>query len=47
MWCSSNRKKECSVFTIGRIMINRMQVTAALGFASVAGAIHEAAEKWG
>ena len=47
MWCSSNRQNECSVFTIGRIMIDHMQTTAALSFAAVAGAILEASEKWG
>jgi len=47
MWCSSNREKECSVFTIGRIMIEQMQVTAALSFAAATTAILEAAEKWG
>jgi hypothetical protein len=46
-WCSSNRKKECSVFTIGRIMIDQMQITAAVAFAAVAGAIVEASRKWG
>jgi hypothetical protein len=47
MWCSSNREKECSVFTIGRIMLDQMQLTAASSFAAVAGAILEASEKWG
>lgn len=46
-WCSSNRQNECSVFTIGRIMLDQMQVTAALGFAAVAAAIVEASTKWG
>jgi hypothetical protein len=47
MWCSSNRQKECSVFTIGRIMIDQMQLTAAVSFAAAAGAVLETAEKWG
>ena len=46
-WCSSNRQKECSVFTIGCIMIDQMQTTAAVAFAAVAGAIVEASKKWG
>ena len=47
MWCSSNRDKECSVFTIGRIMLDQMQLTGVKSFAAVAGAIIEASEKWG
>jgi hypothetical protein len=47
LWCSSNREKECSVFTIGRIMRDQMQLTATQSFAAVAGAILEASEKWG
>jgi hypothetical protein len=46
-WCSSNDPKQCSVFTIGRIMIDRMQVTAREAFAGVARAVEEAAPKWG
>jgi hypothetical protein len=34
------------VFTIGRIMIDQLQVTAALGFAAIAADILEASEKW-
>lgn len=47
MWCSSNRENECSVFTIGRIMIDQMQLTAAAAFAAAAAGIAEAARKWG
>jgi hypothetical protein len=47
MWCSSNRQKECSVFTIGRIMWERMEVSPTLAFAAVVAAIAEAAQKWG
>ena len=46
-WCSSNDPKQCSVFTIGRIMRSQMQVKAADAFAAVAAAIEEAAPKWG
>lgn len=46
-WCSSNRQKECSVFTIGRFMIDRMQLLAAAAFAAAAEAVVEATEKWG
>jgi hypothetical protein len=47
MWCSSNDDKQCSVFTIGRILLDALQVTAALAFAAVADAICEAAPNWG
>lgn len=47
MWCSSNREKECSVFTIGRIMRQRMKVSAASAFAAVVAAIGEVAPNWG
>lgn len=47
MWCSSNRPKECSVFTIGRIMRARMEVSPAAAFAAVVAAIGEAAPNWG
>jgi hypothetical protein len=46
-WCSSNDPKQCSVFTIGRIMQTQMQVKAADAFAAVAGAVEEVAPKWG
>jgi hypothetical protein len=47
MWCSTNRQKECSVFTIGRIMRDQMQITAVQCFAAVAAGILEASQKWG
>jgi hypothetical protein len=47
MWCSSNRAKECSVFTIGRAMRSRMEVSPAAAFAAVVAAIGEAAPNWG
>jgi hypothetical protein len=47
MWCSSNDPKQCSVFTIGRIMRSQMQVKPAEAFAAVAGAVEEAAPNWG
>jgi hypothetical protein len=46
-WCSSNDPKQCSVFTIGRIMIGAMKVTATEAFAAVARAVEAAAPKWG
>jgi hypothetical protein len=46
-WCSSNDLKQCSVFTIGRIMIDDMQVKAAEAFTAVAAAVEAAAPNWG
>jgi len=46
-WCSSNDPQQCSVFTIGRIMIDQMQVKAAEAFSAVARAVEAAAPKWG
>jgi hypothetical protein len=46
-WCSSNRWKECSVFTIGRVMLARMQLSAPAAFAAVLTAIFQAAPNWG
>jgi hypothetical protein len=47
MWCSSNREKECSVFTIGRIMRSRMKVSPAAAFVAVVAAISQATPNWG
>lgn len=46
-WCSSNDPQQCSVFTIGRIMLTEMEVTADQAFAAVVRAIGEAAPNWG
>jgi DDE family transposase len=46
-WCSSNDPQQCSVFTIGRIMIDEMEVKAPEAFSAVARAVEEAAPKWG
>jgi hypothetical protein len=46
-WCSSNRSRECSAFTIGRIMLDRMTVRAVSAFAAAIAATVEAAPKWG
>jgi hypothetical protein len=47
MWCSSNDPSQCSVFTIGRIMLTSMQVTAVAAFAAVRTAVEDAAPNWG
>ena len=46
-WCSSNRTNECSIFTIGRILVSEEQVAAAQAFDAVVAAVQEAAAKWG
>lgn len=47
MWCSTNRPKECSDFTIGRVMLTRLRVSAAAAFAAVLTMTEQAAPKWG
>jgi hypothetical protein len=46
-WCSSNNPRQCSVFTIGRLMVNQMHVPAASVVAAVIAALLEAAPNWG
>jgi hypothetical protein len=46
-WCSSNGPEQCSVFTLGRIMLTEMQVTASAAFAAVVAVIEEATKKSG
>lgn len=45
-WCSSTRD-ECSVFTIGRIMLNRIQTSASHALAALIAATEEIVPKWG
>jgi len=47
MWCSSNNPRQCSVFTIGRILLNRMQLPTAPVLAAVVEALNAAAPNWG
>jgi hypothetical protein len=47
LWCSSNRQKECSVFTIGQIMRTRMELTPNQAVAAVLEQIMEASANWG
>lgn len=47
MWSSSNRQKECSVFPIGRIIRDRLELTPTQAVAAVLEAIVEASRKWG
>jgi hypothetical protein len=46
-WCSSNDPGQCSVFTIGRIMLDRMKLSPTSAFAAVSAAITDAAPNWG
>jgi len=47
MWCSSNRHGTCSLFFIGRQMIERMQGRAAEAFNALLGALFSEAQNWG
>jgi hypothetical protein len=47
MWCSSNNPRQCSVFTIGRIMVDQMRVPLGQLLAAVFEAIEQAAPNWG
>jgi hypothetical protein len=46
-WCSSNDAKQCSAFTIGRVVLDRLRITVAAAIAAVSQAITEAAPNWG
>jgi hypothetical protein len=46
-WCSSNRDKECSAFTIGRAMLGRMQGGPAAALAAVLAVVAAVGAKWG
>ncbi|MBU0640047.1 MAG: hypothetical protein KKB50_14365 [Planctomycetes bacterium] len=46
MCCSSNGPKQCSIFTIGRVMFDRLNLSPASAFAAIAG-ITAAAPNWG
>ena len=46
-WCSSNKRGVCSVFFIGRVMLERMEFSAPQAFELVRQATLEAAQKWG
>jgi Transposase DDE domain len=46
-WCSSNKVKQCSVFTIGRAVLDRLRVTVAAAIAAVRQAMEREAPNWG
>jgi hypothetical protein len=45
--CSSNGERQCSAFTVGRVMLDRMRVKAEKAIAAVAGPTGAAAPNWG
>jgi hypothetical protein len=47
MWCSSNDDRQCSVYTIGRVMRDRMDASPEAAWRAVVGAVTEAAPNWG
>jgi hypothetical protein len=47
MWCSSNDPRQCSVLTIGRVMLDRLSLSAVSAFAAIAAAITDGAANWG
>jgi hypothetical protein len=46
-WCSNNKGRTCSVFTIGRLMIDRARCSPSRAFAAFLTATEEAVPKWG
>jgi len=46
-WCSSNDPRQCSVFTIGRILINQIKLSAASAFSAVRSATNNTPPNWG
>jgi hypothetical protein len=46
-WCTNTRPDECSAFTIGRVMIDRVRISPAQAFIAVLQASEEPARNWG
>jgi len=46
-WCSSNCQQECSIYTIGLIMLQKMDVTPPQAFAAVLELSESVAPNWG
>jgi len=46
-WCSNRRPDTCSLFTIGQIMTDKLQASAAQAFTAFLNATQEAAPNWG
>lgn len=47
MWCRTKRPKECSDFTIGRVLLSSLHTSAAVAFAAVRLATEQVAPNWG
>jgi hypothetical protein len=47
MWCSSNDETQCSVYTIGRVMLDRMDVSPEAAWRAVVDATVAVVPKWG
>jgi hypothetical protein len=46
-WCSTNRQRECSIYTIGLIMLSKMKVGPPQAFLAVLKLSESVAPKWG
>lgn len=46
-WCSTNRQRECSIYTIGLIMLLKMKLTPSEAFAAVLKLSESVAPNWG
>lgn len=46
-WCSTNRQRECSIYTIGLIMLRKMDVTPPQALAAVRELSESASPNWG
>ena len=46
-WCSNSKAETCSVFLIGRIMLDRIKLSPAQAFTAVCDALEKEATKWG
>jgi hypothetical protein len=46
-WCTNTRRSACGVYTIGRRMVDRIQIPPHQSFAELQAAIWEASPHWG
>ena len=46
-WCSTNRDAECSIWTIGLVMLEKVDATTAAAFAAVVALSESVAPNWG
>jgi hypothetical protein len=46
-WCSSNRQRECSIYTIGMIMLRKMHASPPQAFAAIIQLSESVAPNWG